>query len=211
MAWTPRQRAGAELGFALVSITARIPVKNTPLAMPTLLLLTAIWAVIFFFKASRSPRFVEWGIKADWSPAAWLSYATLAVAGVSAVALVVLALGWRFTATPVPAALAVYLLWSFAQQFALQNLFVADLAEIGLRERLLPVVGAVTFGFAHWPDWRLGILAGIGAVAWVFVWRRNRNLWLAGISHMLVGTAAVVWLFHRDPAGEFIEFLQRFN
>lgn len=194
----------------MASLGARIPLKGTPWAMPILLVLAVAWGCYVLYRAREAGTLARWGLRAPWNVGAWRVYSGLTAVGLAGIALPALLRGDTLGAVPTPAAWALYAAWALAQQFALQNVFAAGLRTLGAGPWLTPIAASVVFGLAHVPDWRLGAFAALGGVVWVAAWPRYPNLWLAAASHAVVGTACVVWLFHRDPAGEFIQFLDRY-
>lgn len=82
-----------------------------------------------------------------------------------------------------------YLVWSFVQQFILQNLFVARLLRLLGRPWMAVFAGGLLLALAHLPNVLLVVatlLWGIWA-CWLFL--HYRNLYVVGLIHFLLGVS----------------------
>lgn len=86
-----------------------------------------------------------------------------------------------------------YLVWGFAQQYALQGFVLLRLLDAGLN-RSAPICAATIFAFIHAPNVGLMVLVFLGGWLWSSLFRREPNLFALAISHALLANAADAFL-----------------
>ncbi len=145
-----------------------------------------VWRLLKSPEAARA-----WGLRLDNLGRALpvhLGFGLLAAA-------VVLAGGWvaDSVTAPTPVLVAGYFLWALAQQFALQNMLVKNLAN--LPSGVAAATAAALFGAVHLPRWPLALLCFAGGFGFTLVYRRFSNLYAVALAHGLAGTAAICVLY----------------
>jgi hypothetical protein len=168
--------------------------------LPFLLVTTAAWGAYLVLRIRRDPSVVPaWGLgRAALAPAA--RAAGLVAAGGAVLLLAYrLARGWTGLPPEALLILALYPVWGFVQQFAVQALVAGNLARLGLPKPAVIVLSAVLFGLAHLPDWPLVALCASVGVAWTWIFLRSPHLVPLALSHALLGTLAYYWVLERDP------------
>lgn len=103
--------------------------------------------------------------------------------------------------------LALYPIWSIAQQFALQNMIARNVAGFLSSPIAVAVVASVLFAAAHYPVLWLVALTAAAGVPWTWIYRRHPNLWAVGIAHAILGSLAVYIVVGMDPGAAILEFL----
>ncbi|HUI53471.1 MAG TPA: CPBP family intramembrane glutamic endopeptidase [Bryobacteraceae bacterium] len=83
-------------------------------------------------------------------------------------------------------ALALYVPWGVAQQYALNGYFLNRLDGL-LSRRAAPAVTAALFSCAHTPNWFLMVVTLLLGYCATLVYRRYRNLYFLGMAHAAVG------------------------
>ncbi len=83
-------------------------------------------------------------------------------------------------------ALAAYLPWGLAQQYALNGYFLNRFDALASR-RVSPWLAAAAFCCAHAPNWFLMAVALVLGYASARIYRRYRNLYFLGMAHAAVG------------------------
>ena len=86
-----------------------------------------------------------------------------------------------------------YLVWGFAQQYALQGFVLLRLLDTGLN-RSAPICAATIFALIHAPNVGLMVLVFLGGWLWSSLFRREPNLFALAISHALLANATDVFL-----------------
>ena len=86
-----------------------------------------------------------------------------------------------------------YLVWGFAQQYALQGFVLLRLLDTGLN-RSVPICAATIFALIHAPNVGLMVLVFLGGWLWSSLFRREPNLFALAISHALLANAADAFL-----------------
>ena len=86
-----------------------------------------------------------------------------------------------------------YLVWGFAQQYALQGFVLLRLLDTGLN-RSAPICAATIFALIHAPNVGLMVLVFLGGWLWSSLFRREPNLFALAISHALLANAADAFL-----------------
>jgi Type II CAAX prenyl endopeptidase Rce1-like len=119
--------------------------------------------------------------------------------------------GWTKGNTPLPTSfwiiVLLYPLWGFAQQFALQNLVVRNLAKILPNGYARAALVALVFGVAHIPSLELVILAGLAGFFFTFLYNRYPNLIAIGIAHGIVGALVFYAVLGQDQAAILMRYL----
>lgn len=162
------------------------------------------------WRAARTADILRiWGIRGDNLGSALR--AQLAFAGVGAITLV--GLGSLSGPITLPSTfwltLALYPLWAFAQQFALQNLIARNLM-MRWSSPLAAAIGASTlFSFSHYPRYDLMALTLIAGVFFTLIYRRVPNLWAVSIAHGILGSLAVYVILREDPGAVLLSYLPK--
>ena len=86
-----------------------------------------------------------------------------------------------------------YLVWGFAQQYALQGFVLLRLLDTGLN-RSAPICAATIFAVIHAPNLGLMVLVFLGGWLWSSLFRREPNLFALAISHAFLANAADAFL-----------------
>lgn len=167
----------------------------------------ALWGGYFVWRAACDPTsWRRWGMLqpgVGWGP--YAAFTAVGLVGVAA-----FAVAWP---RPLPHlswwSLALYPPWALAQQFALQNLFAADLRTLGVRGWAVALVAGACLGLGHFPHAAMGVVAAAGGVAWTAMWPRWPNLWAIAASHAVLGAAALVFVVGVNPAGDFYDVIPR--
>lgn len=128
-----------------------------------------------------------WGIRFDTFFSSIPAYIAFAIPA----ALILCAYAWFKDALPLPASfwylLALYPLWGFAQQFALQNLLARNLINVFPNVILRSLIVAIIFGLAHVPSPELTVLAAVAGFFFTMIYHKYPNLFVLGITHGIVG------------------------
>ena len=82
-----------------------------------------------------------------------------------------------------------YLVWGFAQQYALQGFVLLRLLDAGLGRRA-PIFAAAVFALIHAPSPGLMALVFLGGWLWSTLFRREPNLLVLAISHAFLAVVA---------------------
>jgi membrane protease YdiL (CAAX protease family) len=115
--------------------------------------------------------------------------------GVAIVVLCAAAAGtlhYNFNTQPYLPPMIGYFVWSFIQQFVLQNLFLSRLLNLLGRPSLAIFAGGLMLSMAHLPNLVLvaaTLFWGVGA-CWLFL--KYRNLYVVGLIHFLLGFSLAV-------------------
>lgn len=89
-------------------------------------------------------------------------------------------------ATGAALGLAVYLPWGLAQEYALNGYFL-NRFEAALSGRAASLTAAVLFSAVHAPNpFLMAVTLPLGWIA-TLIYRRNRNLFVLGIAHAIIG------------------------
>lgn len=78
-----------------------------------------------------------------------------------------------------------YMLWALFQQLAMVAVYQSFKKRTQLPWQLNLPVTALLFAAFHLPNHHLMLMTGVGGLFWLFIWQRNRNIWLMAISHSL--------------------------
>jgi hypothetical protein len=85
-----------------------------------------------------------------------------------------------------------YALWSFLQQFLLQDFFLRRLLSLASGKRIAILSAASLFALAHLPNPLLTALTLVWGVLSCMIFLRYRNLFTVGIVHALLGICVAV-------------------
>jgi Type II CAAX prenyl endopeptidase Rce1-like len=85
-----------------------------------------------------------------------------------------------------------YAIWSFFQQFLLQDFMLRRLQRLMPDRRVAVLVAAGLFAFAHLPNPVLTVMTLIWGVAACIVFLRYRNLITLGIAHAILGVCVAI-------------------
>jgi membrane protease YdiL (CAAX protease family) len=124
-----------------------------------------------------------------------LTAAASAAAWPTAVAAVVVIAAGAILASPQPdlqraaVNLVYYVLWGFAQQYALQGFVLLRFVDAGLG-RLAPVAAASLFALVHAPNPGLMLMTFAGGWMWATLFRREPNLLVLALSHAILAVVA---------------------
>jgi hypothetical protein len=165
---------------------------TTPPIQPLFALATAAWIVVVTIANRRSLRELGLGISG-------FAGALLALPIAAAVAGLILLVGWQagtlrglFGSQPVLWHSAGYALWALQQQFILQSFFFVTLEKL-LRDGHKALIGAsLLFCLAHIPNSVLMGATLLGAVFFISVFRRYRNIYPLGLAHAMLGLSLAV-------------------
>ena len=98
-----------------------------------------------------------------------------------------------------------YILWGFAQQYALQGFILLRLLDGGLTRRA-PQAAAALFALVHFPNPGLVVMTFSGGWMWCALFRREPNLLMLAVSHAFLAVvadamlpAAVIGGYHLGP------------
>lgn len=80
-----------------------------------------------------------------------------------------------------------YLLWGLFQQYLLNGYFVNRLSDALPNKKKAPFAAAILFAAAHLPNWFLMAVTFAGGYVCARIYLRQRNLYLLGIAHGVVG------------------------
>jgi len=148
-----------------------------------------------------------WGMRRDNLRPALLAQMGFTVVG----ALALVGVGAVWGSLRVPATfwltLALYPVWSVAQQFALQNLVARNLAGVVRNPVALAVSASALFAASHYPEVELVLLTVVAGVFFTLIYRRFPNLWAVGIAHAILGSLAVHLVLEQDPGAAILQFL----
>ena len=133
-----------------------------------------------------------WGFRTDNLGAAVRIQVGLVLAGVAALGILAL-LGER-EGTASVRLFPLYLVWAFAQQFALQNLLARNLAALVPGPVSTALIAAGLFALVHAPRWELCALTFPVGFALVLAYRREPNLCVTAASHAVLGLVAFAWV-----------------
>jgi hypothetical protein len=153
--------------------------------------LAVIWLVIVLLLGARKSGGFGLGLR-GLRESLWAL--AVAVAAVTIVVLCAAGLGtlhFRYVAQPYPP-MAGYFVWSFVQQFVLQNLFLSRLLRLLGRPWMAICASGVLMSMAHLPNLLLAVATliwGMGA-CWLFF--NYRNLYVIGLIHFLFGFSMAV-------------------
>lgn len=202
-----RRRATLELVAAVLTVASWVVRQGHAWSLLAVLGLCLAWAAYVLLRAWRHPAvWDEWGVRPS-SRRGWRAYGAFTLAGVVAV-LVFAGVAPR----PLPEmswwTIALYPPWALAQQFALQNVFAANLRRLGLPPWSVAVVAGLALGLGHLPNVPMGLVAAAGGLAWTAMWPRWPDLWAVAASHALLGATALILVVGVDPAGEFIPLVR---
>jgi hypothetical protein len=152
--------------------------------------LAVVWLVIALLPGAR--RSGSFGLGLDGlRESLWA--VGLALSGVTIVILCAAALGtlhYRYIVQPYPP--IGYFIWSFVQQFVLQNLFLSRLLRLLGRPSMAIWAAGLMLSMAHLPNLLLTVATlfwGVGA-CWLFF--NYRNLYVVGLIHFLFGISLAV-------------------
>lgn len=85
-----------------------------------------------------------------------------------------------------------YALWSFLQQFMLQDLFLGRLRHLLPDRRVAVLVAASLFAVAHLPNPILTAMTLVWGVLSCMIFLRYRNLFTVGMAHAILGICVAV-------------------
>ena len=85
-----------------------------------------------------------------------------------------------------------YALWSFLQQFMLQDLFLKRLTLLLPDRRVAVLVAAGLFALAHLPNPVLTVMTLVWGVVSCMIFLRYRNLFTVGLVHAILGICVAV-------------------
>jgi membrane protease YdiL (CAAX protease family) len=102
---------------------------------------------------------------------------------------------------------ALYPIWGIAQQFALQSLVARNLAGLVTSPIAIASLASALFAASHYPRIELVLLTGVAGVFVTLIYRRNPNLWAAGIVHGILGSLAFYIVLQEDPGAAILSFL----
>lgn len=97
-------------------------------------------------------------------------------------------------------AVASYLAWAVAQQYALQGVVLLRLEDAGLRGTA-PLAAAALFALVHAPNPGLMAFTFLGGLLWSVTFRRSPNLAAVAISHALLAVIVVSTLPREATGG----------
>ena len=175
---------------------------------------TAVWIVVATIVGRRSLR--ELGLSAS-----GFAKSLMAIPVALAAAAMIVVIGWHagtlrglFGARPPLWHSSGYAIWALMQQFILNSFFYLNLEEL-LGDRRRALGGAVAlFCFAHIPNPVLmaGTLAG--ALFFVSMFQRYRNIYPLGFAHALLGLSLAItmpdaWIRHMRVGISYLHFVVR--
>jgi len=98
-----------------------------------------------------------------------------------------------------------YVMWGFAQQYALQGFILLRLVDAGLTKRAPPAAAAL-FALVHAPNPGLVVMTFSAGWMWCVLFRREPNLLMLAVSHAFLAVvadtmlpAAVIGGYHVGP------------
>ena len=98
-----------------------------------------------------------------------------------------------------------YILWGFAQQYALQGFILLRLLDGGLTRRA-PQAAAALFALVHFPNPGLVVMTFSAGWMWCALFRREPNILILAVSHAFLAVvadtmlpAAVIGGYHLGP------------
>jgi len=180
---------------------------SEPVAFGVSAVLCVAFLGYLFRRVRRRPGVLRaWGMRLDnFRPALSAHFAFVAVGAV-----VLLGYGVAMGSIELPRTfwltVALYPLWGVAQQFALQNLVVKNLAGILPNPLGLAAAAAVLFGISHYPRLDLVVLTFVAGVFFTLIYRRYPNLWAVGIAHGVLGSLAAYVVLGEDPGAVILSW-----
>jgi hypothetical protein len=202
--------AAGHIGLELAAdgLGGAAPTLNRPQHLYNLAAALA-WGAYLAVRWARDPSFGSAvGFRACGFAAAFRASAVFAGAGTAGL----LALG-AMLGRPLPPAsfwvlAAVYPLWGIAQQFALQALITRNLRPLLGPVALRVAVVAAMFALAHFPNYPLMFLSGLGGLGFTWIYERHRNLWAVGIAHGWLGAVAYYCALGQNPGDELLRWIR---
>jgi membrane protease YdiL (CAAX protease family) len=175
------------IGLILLIIWVVKPLDRPPLDLSLrvavgLLLLASPW----IHHDSRA----RLGLRLDTFPRALAKLLPISLLAASVAALA----GYAFASIDPPdnvaVAVAYYLVWAVAQQYALQSIILLRLEDAGLGNGS-PLAAATLFSLVHAPNPGLMILTFLGALLWCSTFRKQPNILAVALSHALLAVVIV--------------------
>ena len=169
------------------------------------------WLVYILYRKHQSPDILNyWGFRTDnfkqalkiVLPFGLMAIATFAIAGMVRDSI---NLTWHIA--PV---LLIYPVWGVIQHFLMMSLFAGNLQDaecIKLNKPAIAILTALLFAIVHFPY--LWLVGGtfILALFYVFVFFKQRNLYVLGLFHGWLGALFFYMILNRDPWQEVFGLL----
>lgn len=173
-------------GYAVVMAVIWSPERWQRIFFPLALLLTLI--LVLVRRPARDELGVGWR---GFTGSLWILPAALALAGLS-----------MFTAAKFGTLhplykgdlkhIAGYVAWTIYQQFLLQDFFMDRLLRLGCSAGVAVTIAGTLFAVAHLPNLVLTAATLVWGVVSCMLFRRQRNIWILGITQGLLGLCFAV-------------------
>ena len=173
---------------------------------PYIALTILAWAVYIVLRKKANPGILHyWGFRTNnflVSFKAVLPFGLFAIATFFVVGYYQQTLNLSWHVLPI---CLIYPVWGVIQQFLVMSLVTGNLNDMDSFQ--LPrsgtiFISALIFGFIHYPYWWLVLATFVLALFYGYVFLKNRNVWVLGIFHGVLGGLFFYTVVNRDP---FIE------
>lgn len=196
---TDRNRAKVELGLIITTSSLHFIFENL-LHLKTVFLAAAalVWIPYLAFRVFQRPGTMRsWGLRLDNLKD---SFKLTSVCCIPLLAASIIC-GSMTGHFPPPDSfwfiLCVYPLWGFVQQFLLNTLVVRNL-RIFFPAGVTVSLASFLFCLSHTPDWPLMGLTFFVGLVWTALYLKIPNLFVLGLWHGILGTAAYYFILGRD-------------
>ena len=173
-----------------------------------ILIMFCFWVVYAVWRLKRNPTSMkEWGFRTDNFLSVFKMVLPFGLVCISSCFIVgyfleTIHLNWHII--PI---IFLYPIFGTLQQFLLMSLVAGNLQKLNVRNLFIILITAFLFAFLHYPEWWLILGTFILASFYSYVYLREKNLYILGIFHGIIGAIFYYTIVSKDP---FVEVFGRY-
>ncbi|MFK7972483.1 MAG: CPBP family glutamic-type intramembrane protease [Bacteroidia bacterium] len=208
---TDKQRWFEISAVALTAIGKLVFMTWLPMRTVFIPVMILFWLGYIWYRARQNGGILHyWGFRKDNFAKVFKMLLPLAIVSVTAFIGVgiwqeSMILSWHIL--PI---LAFYPIWGTIQQFLVVGLVAANLQNMEntqVSNPLIIILTSTLFGLVHYPHWLLVIGTFFLALVYVWVYLKEKNLFVLGLYHGWLGAFFFFFVLQRDAWLEFLEMI----